>query len=181
MQLVQRSLRGRAFALQFQQIMAEFGDEIPWLRPVQPIIFVTNPTYFEEQLVGGLGCQDRDEVTAFQFVTSTRASEFVGGMIHIARSPEHFASPENQVAMDRLVRDGHHFISCIQIRGPYQGMGHGRELFRRALASVLEKYGKAWGVVSTKRMLAWYLSLGLGITAHSSPNNPEHLWILSWG
>jgi GNAT superfamily N-acetyltransferase len=161
--------------------MTEFGDEIPWLAPLKPIAHATNPTYFREQLLRRLGCGASDEIDAFQLVTSHRSHEFVGGVLHFTHSPERFETDENRRIMNRLVSDGHSYLSCVQVRDAHRGQGHGRDLFRRALGTVLDKYDKAWAVVSDREMLRWYLSLGLGTRLHTSRDNAERLWIISWG
>lgn len=178
MRLVQRSLCGRAFLLQFMQIMEEFGDEIPWLEPLKGISYTTNGAYFRDQFIKGLGLKEEESVTVFQFVTPDREHQYVGGVIHFAHVPESFRDKGNQKIQSRLLSEGYHFISCLQVRDDQRGKGYGYELMRRALISVLNEHGKVWGVVSNPRLVTWYKSLGANL--QSAQCNSDNLWIISW-
>lgn len=178
MHLIQRSLQGRSFLLQFFQIMEEFGDEIPWLQPLKGISYTTNGVYFRDQVIKRLGLKDIEHVTAFQFVTPGREHEYIGGVMRFAAIPEVFRDRDNQDIQARLVCEGYHFISCLQVRERYQGQGHGRLLMKKALNTILGTHGRVWGVVSKPSLISWYQSLGA--TLHSPHQNDDKLWIISW-
>lgn len=176
MRLITRSLSGRAFLLQFLEIMAEFGGEIPWLEPLQPIRFSTNGTWFRDQLLRALR-QEEERIVPLQFVTSDRPGDFVGGMLHFPVSPEQFRDRENREIQERLTHQGASFISCLQVRDVCRGQGHGRDLLERSLQVLLRSHGRVWGVVSKPSLVTWYASFGFRLC--SPRENEDKLWILT--
>jgi hypothetical protein len=178
MLLVQRSLRGRAFLLQFTEIVQEFGTVIPWLDPLRSIQYSTNGSHFRDRILQFLNCQDDSEITPLQFVTSDRSREYVGGIIRFAHSPERFVDIRNEAIQEQLAHDGFQFISCLQVRSTLRRQGHGHNLFRRALTTILTTHGKVWGVASDPSLIPWYVSLGA--KSRSPVENRDNLWVLSW-
>lgn len=178
MQLTARSLKGRAFLLQFTQIMSEFGREIPWLEPLKTIAFSTNSTYFRDRFLCSLGCKEAEDVTPWQFVSSDESREYFGGILCFAHSPEKFRDRANQETLELLNHARYRFVSCLQVRDVLRGQGHGNELMKRALRAILARHEKVWGVASNFRLLPWYTSLGAKV--HSPWVNRDNLWIVSW-
>lgn len=179
MQLLQRQLRSRTFLLQFKEIIREFGGVIPWLEPVKDIAFATNVNWFRDRLLQGLGCEHADVITPFQLVTADPSREYLGGMMHFSRPPEQLRSGENRGIVERLTAEGAQYISCLQVRDTYRGLGHGAGIMCHALQIIRKRYGTVWGVVSEPRVFHWHVALGAH--AHSSPiTNTEGLGILSW-
>ncbi len=178
MKLVQHSLGGRTFLLQFHQIMGEFGNVIPWLAPLHDIAFYTNPKRFEDHLLLRLGCNDREDLTPIQFVTPDESHDYVGGMIRLTKSPEKFIDFRNIETQGLLAHQRYHFVSCLQLRKEYRGKGFTNTLVKNAFQSVLDTHKKVWGVVSDPLLIRWYISLG-GIL-RSPMENKDHLWIISW-
>lgn len=66
MRLQQVSLRGRGFAIQFSEIMNEFGRVIPWLDGLEDLRYATNGSYVRDELLRRMR-QEEDGVTAYQF------------------------------------------------------------------------------------------------------------------
>lgn len=178
MYLVKRDLAGRAFLLQFFQIMEEFGDEIPWLEPLKTIQFSTNGVYFRDQFIKLLRLREEQDITAFQFITMERGREFIGGFVHFSRSPESFQDRKNSEICEVLNYQGYSFVSCLQIRDCYHGEGLGDLLMKKALPAIIGTHGRVWGVVSRPGLVRWYKSLGA--TVLSDPQNRDNLWIISW-
>lgn len=177
MRLVKRSIRSRAFLLQHLQIMEEFGAEIPWLDPLKGIYFSTNSTYFRDQFLRRLGCEE-EAIVPYQLVTSDRSREFVGGILYFPSSPEHFVDPANIEIQERLTAEHYRFISCLQVRNPFRGQGIGKLLFRRAMAAIFRKHGSVWGVVSNPALIRYYASLGARL--QSPKDNKDRLWIITF-
>lgn len=177
MQLVHQGLRSRSFLLQFFAIMEEFGDEIPWLDGLRGLTWSTNATFFRDHILRRLGCEE-EGIVPYQFVTPDQQREFVGGVVHFTRSPENFRDRRNIEVMERLVTEGYHYISCLQVRSPFRGVGVGDTLMRRALRSIQASHSRVWGVVSHPELIPWYV--GLGATVQSPRDNRDKLWIISW-
>lgn len=178
MHLVKRRLAGRAFLLQFMELMREFGQVIPWLEPLRTVGYYTNGVYFRDSIMRSLDCREPDEVTPYQFVTSDVSREYIGGILHFARSPEVFVDCGNQALMEQLVAEGFQYITCLQVRNVLRGQGHGTAIMRRALKSILATHNKVWGAVSNPRLLPWYAHLGAHV--RSGTHNEDKLWIVSW-
>jgi GNAT superfamily N-acetyltransferase len=177
MRLVERSIRSRAFLLQYLQIMEEFGEEIPWLQPLKPISFSTNPNYFRDQFLRRLGCEE-EEIVPYQLVMSDVPREFVGGILYFPRSPEGFKDRNNQEILERIDSEGYRFISCLQVRDVFRGQGYGATIMQRALGAILEEHKKIWGVVSNPSLLPWYASMGAKVL--SPAENKDELWVVSF-
>ncbi|MFA6042412.1 MAG: hypothetical protein WCV85_05390 [Patescibacteria group bacterium] len=172
-----QSLRSRAFVIQFFALMAEFGHEIPWLQPLQGLQYATNREHFRDQLLQRL-CRHDEEIVPLQLLTPDRSRTFVGSILHFPRSPEVFQDPKNRQIAAALNEQGYQYISCLQIRDVHRQSGHGNVLMRRVLRSIRKEQGQVWGVVSQLPILAWYKNLGA--TVHSSFENQDNLWIVSW-
>ena len=173
MRLVQRSLEGRAFAVQFSEIFKEFGQLIPWLRPTNHILFATNGAHFKREIEVILGAG----VVAYQLTDRDPARDFIGGMLHFPHSPENFIDPRNQDAANELTRSGSCFISCIQIRDVKRGSGYGMELVSKSLDTILNTYPSVWGVCDPE-LTTWYEKLGAKVL--SPQHNDDNLHIISW-
>ncbi len=171
------SLRGRRFAIQFHEIIGEFGSVIPWLDGLYRLGYATNSEYFRDEFLRSTRQED-GTITPFQFIETGRAGEFLGGVLHFGRSPEGFLDRRNCATQERLAACGVSYISCLQVRGDRRGVGVGREMFPRALYAILRKKGAIWGVVSNPRLLPWYKSLGAQCL--SPLENLDNLWIVQW-
>ncbi|MES2953499.1 MAG: hypothetical protein V4674_02975 [Patescibacteria group bacterium] len=178
MQLVRRGLEGRAFLLQFREIMLEFAHEIPWLEPVRSITYSTNPVYFRDKFLKSVGCKGKEEITPFQLVTSDASREYVGGIVRFARSPERFSDRRNNEVVERFTHEGYDYVSCLQVRNVLRGEGNGDLLMRRALRSILAAHPRIWGVVSRSELLPWYRSLGAQV--EQFPDSLDKLSIIRW-
>ena len=177
MEVVQVDVRSRAFVLQFFEIMREFDSEIPWLHRLKGITYATNPTYFRDQLLLRLGC-DEGEIVPYQLLDSAESKEFIGGLLHFPLSPERFQDKTNQAVLEQLAYEQYRYISCLQIRHGFRKYGYGNIVMRATLDSILEHYKKVWGVISDPQLLAWYVSLG---GCMLSPwVNADKLWIIAW-
>lgn len=171
------SLSGRAFALQLGQVMAEFGDVIPWLDSLRGIEFATKGSYVRDRLLLDTG-QEEGGITAYQFLDPDDGRTYVGGLLRFARSPERFVDRANCAAMELLAHERASFVSCLQVRDPRRGARVGDVMFGRAIAAMLRQHHGIWGVVSDPRLLPWYQRLGAEIM--SSPDNLDDLWIVRW-
>lgn len=178
MKLVEAELRGRGFQIQFTDTMQEFGSIIPWLKPLQKLEFSTNPDYFRDTVLRGLRCNDESDITPLQLITSDEKAEYVGGVIRLTHSPEIFTDPRNQELNERFSVLGYQYISCLQIRKDLRGGIFGPPLIRDVRDLILEVHERAWAVVSSLRMLRYYLSVGA--RSESPLENTDHLWIISW-
>ncbi|OGG79365.1 hypothetical protein A3A39_01985 [Candidatus Kaiserbacteria bacterium RIFCSPLOWO2_01_FULL_54_13] len=164
-----------AFRLQFAAITAEFAERIPWFQKVGNLAFATNPVYFLHRLLGELDCH----VTPYQIITVNPAEEFVGGVLHLSRSPEEFKDSRNTEIAKRLETGGRGYLTCLQVRPPFRGVGSLR-VMRAALKSVLKEKGPAWGVISDRNLLRWQMR-HFGATLCSPLVNDDGLWIVSFG
>jgi hypothetical protein len=178
MLLVSQSLRSRAFLMQFIEVLQEFGGVIPWLDPLRSLRYITNTAHFRDKFLLSVCCKDESEIKPLQLVSSDRSHEYVGGIIHLAHSPEIFTDSRNQGMSELLAHEGYQFMTCLQVRTDRRNRGHGFDLFSRALRTILENHEKVWGVVSDPKLLSWYSSLGGEI--RSPLDNQDCLWILSW-
>ncbi len=177
MRLQQVGLRGRRFLIQYLGIMEEFGSVVPWLAGMDDLRYATNAAHFRDTLLERTAQGDGD-ITPYQFVLPGRPAEFVGGVLHFTYSPERLRDPRNREAAERLVSEGVHFVSCLQVRHELRGQGIGDVMFRRAIATILSEKGAFWGVVSDPRLLPWYRSLG--VQTPSPCNNRDGLWIVHY-
>ncbi len=177
MKLVQRSLSGRSFLLQFFQIMEEFGDKIPWLENLKPISYSTNPNYFKDQFLRRLGC-DEEEIIPFQFVSDDESREYIGGLLHFPKSPENFLDSSNIEISEELASKGYRYISCLQVRRDLQRHGHGSTASLMALMEIRKTHSEFWGIASKAKTRQYYESLGA--TTLSPLENKDGLWIMTW-
>lgn len=172
--LVRRSLAGRAFSLQFNEIMAEFGNLIPWLRAVRPLKYATNGAYFKQELRRSLGCE---EIVPYQLTTADRSHEFVGGILHFPVSPENFQDRHNKQISATLSNDGAHYITCLQVREVMRGAGHGQDTMERVVRSILKTHPKVWAVCEPE-LVPWYQSFGAQVL--NTKENKDNLSIIAW-
>jgi GNAT superfamily N-acetyltransferase len=177
MQLVQSSLRSRSFLIQFYAILDQFGREIPWLTPLQSLSYTTNTTYFRDQLLRKLACEE-EAVIPYQFVTTGESREFAGGVLHFPRSPERLKDKRHREIMERLAFENYHYVSCFQVRDVFRGQGTGTNLASRAISAILATHPKIWGVVSKPHLVSWYQRLGA--TVLSPQDNTDKLWVVAW-
>ncbi len=178
MRLVQRSLEGRAFVIQFHEIMEEFGKDIPWLDSLKGLVFSTNGRYVRDRILETFRCEDPSDIVPIQFVTSDRGSDYTAGMILFRRSPEQLADPRNRAVCEELTALGYPFLSCFQVREVLRNQGHGPDLIKRVLATLLESHGKMHWIVSSLHQAHWYQAMGA--TLQSPLVNQDGLWILSY-
>lgn len=177
MRLQPVSLRSRRFRIQFEEIMSEFGEKIPWLRGLDELRFATNRRWFQDQLLQRLG--QHGAIIPYQFVEENSARASVGGVLFFGRSPETMRDPRNVEIAERLEAGGAYFASCLQVREVSRGMGVGSAMMPRAIRAIQNRHGTAvWGVVSDPRLLSWYASLGA--ETPSPTDNKDGLWIVHW-
>lgn len=177
MRLQPVSLRGRRFLIQFGEMMAEFGNVIPWLDGMNELRFATNGEWFRDELLRRLGQRDGN-VTPYQFVDNGNTGTFVGGILRFDRSPERLLDSRNAEIAELLAANDASFISCLQVRGMRRDVRVGTDMMTRAVAAIRSTHGSAWGVVSDRRLLPWYASLGA--STPSPIENKDGLWIVSW-
>ena len=170
-------IRSRSFLLQHMEVMNEFGEIIPWLEPLKSVTYSTNATYFRDRFLEHLGC-DEEEVIPYQLTFSDDSKDYIGGIWHFPKSPENFKDRRNHDIAEKLNNEKHRYISCLQVRGPLRGTGHGREIMTGVLNEILNTHGKVWAVISNPELLPWYTSLGA--KTHSPKENDDKLWIISW-
>ncbi len=178
MKLIERSLDGRAFVIQFNQIMSEFGSCIPWLKPLKSLGFSTNGMYVRDRILQSFRCGDPSDITPLQFVTSDRQREYVGGMMLFRRSPEQFIDAQNQAISEELASSGYPFLSCLQVRTDLKNQGHGPKFIQKVFRTLLETHGKMQWVVTNRRSLNSYLSMGA--TLNSPLVNKDGLYLMSY-
>jgi hypothetical protein len=171
------SLRGRRFLIQFYELMAEFGDEIPWLDGMNEMRFATNGEWFRDELLRRLG-QRNGDITPYQFVDQDDAGTFVGGILHFEQSPECLRDIRNCEIVEELNSKGASYISCLQVRTPRRGVGAGKQMMRRAIDAILDHHGAVWGVVSDPKLIPLYESLGA--ERRSPIQNQDDLWVVGW-
>lgn len=171
------SLRGRRFLMQFWELMAEFGDEIPWLQGLDDLRYATNAAWFCEELARRTG-QRHGVVTPYQFVDGDVARTYIGGILHFSRSPECFRDRRNAEAAERLAAEGASFISCLQVRPFYRGHEVGHTAMHNALKAIRGRHGAVWGVVAKPRLQRFYASLGAELLG--SEENGDGLRIVAW-
>lgn len=177
MRLQPVSLRGRRFLIQFNEMMAEFGTVIPWLDGMNELRFATNGEWFRDELMRRLGQRDGN-VTPYQFVDANGARTYAGGILLFGKSPETLRDRRNGEIAERLAHENSSFISCLQVRESRRERGLGTNLMTRAVATIRKTHGPVWGVVSDRRLLPWYGSLGA--STPSPIENKDDLWIVSW-
>lgn len=177
MRLQPVSLRGRRFLIQFNEVMSEFGSVIPWLDGMDEMRFATNGEWFRDELLRRTG-QREGNVTPYQFVDGNGARTYAGGILLFEKSPETLRDPRNREIEDRLAHEKSSFISCLQVRESRRDAGLGTKLMTRAVAAIRGNHGSTWGVVSDRRLLPWYASLGA--QTPSPVENEDRLWIVSW-
>ncbi len=176
MQLVSRSIAGRAFFPQFTEILGEFGEKIPWLRPAQDLRFITNSAYFRRKLESLLGCPEGG-IVCYQLTAPTEGREYVGGVLYFPHSPERLVDPHNQALVEQLERAGASYISCLQVREVLRGAGHGTELLHKAMKTILRKHPVVWAVCEPE-LLPWYQAGGAAVL--NRPHNNDNLALIRW-
>lgn len=177
MRLVQRSITGRTFLVQFISVMQEFGREIPWLEPLEGLEFITNAVRFRDKLLLGLGVEE-EEIISQQFLTSGRDREYFGGIIRFTRPIENFRDTRNLETQEKLTSSGFQYISCLQVRDIKRGQGYGSVLMKKALDTMKGEVGSVWGVTSRPELLPWYQRLGGQLL--SPLENKDGLWLVAW-
>lgn len=177
MQLQSVSLRGRRFLIQFQEMMTEFGNVIPWLDGLDELRFATNGEWFRDRLLQRLG-QRNGVITPYQFVNEGEARIYSGGILLFEQSPETLHDRHNGEIAERLASDGARFISCLQVCTSRRGSGIGNRMMPRAIRAIQAEHGAVWGVVSDPRLLPWYAALGA--QTPSPLDNTDGLWIVHW-
>lgn len=178
MKLIERSLAGRAFAIQFNQIMQEFGSCIPWLEPLKPLGLSTNGTYVRDRILQSFRCGDPSDITPLQFVTPDQGREYVAGMMLFRNSPERFSDAKNQAVSGELTSSGYPFLSCLQVRTDLRNQGYGSRFVKKAFRTLLKTHGKMQWVVAHRRSINAYISMGA--TLHSPLMNQDGLWLMSY-
>lgn len=170
------SMAGRGFLIQFLDIMQEFGETIPWLRPASSLRYVTNGAHFNREFSRLLGCEP-SSVVPYQLTTREEAHEYLGGLLHFRSSPEDFRDPGNREIMWQLEREGASYITCLQVRDVKRGQGYGTELVRKAMCTVQKTHVRVWAVCE-QELSPWYEAAGA--TALNAPHNKDGLAIISW-
>ena len=174
MRLVKRSLSGRAFAIQFSEILSEFGEIIPWLKPIQSLRYATNGSFFRSEIESRLGCED---LVPYQFTTHDQSRDFVGGVLHFPVSPEVFSDARNQSIARKLAEEDASYVTCLQVRDVLRGSGHGRQLMERAVNSIPLSHPKVWAVCEPE-LVPWYQSFGARVL--NRQDNSDDLIIIAW-
>lgn len=177
MHLQSVGLRGRRFVIQFAETMAEFGGVIPWLDGLNELRFATNGAWFADELQRRLGQRD-SIITPYQFTDAKEGRTYIGGILHFSRSPEVFRDARNAQIAEQLNAEGASFISCLHMRQSLRAAGIGGVMMPRAIAAIRLQHAMFWGVVSDRRILPWYASLGA--LTPSPIENRDQLWIVLW-
>lgn len=176
MLLKKQAVSGRAFLLQFIQIMQEFGVIIPWLKKLKDLPFYTNSAYFEKELYRILDIPE-GRIVPYQFLTSGIEKEFFGGCLHFSVSPEKFKDKQLANLQCKLELQGSSFLSCLYVRDIKRGQKIGTEIMQRVIKSILDVYPNIWGVCE-RELIDWYVSLGAIVL--NNGDNSEKLALINW-
>jgi len=180
MRLQQNSLRERTFVLQCVEVLNAFGKyDIPWLRDLHELMYITNPKQFERKFKESMGIEMDDDVVPHTLVSSGSERNYVGGMWHFSKSPERFESASLKRICKDLETDLYAYMTCLHVRGILQGRRYGTELFSKVLQTIMKKYPNAWGVVSEPELLHWYQYFG-GVVQNCMSDNAEGLAIVTF-
>jgi len=178
MKIIERSLAGRAFAIQFEQIMLEFGSCIPWLEPLKPLSFSTNGKYVRDRILQSFRCRDPFDITSLQFVTPDCSGEYIAGMMLFRYSPERFIDAGNQAISKELASSGYSFLSCLQVRNDLRNQGYGAGFVGKVFRTLVQTHGKVQWVVANRRSINTYISMGA--TLQSPLVNQDGVWLMSY-
>lgn len=180
MRLQQNSLESRTFVLQCNQVLHTFGKyDIPWLRNLSELMYITNPKEFETKLLQAMGSSNLQTITPYTLVTNTKERKYVGGMWRFGTSPEIFESNDLETIRKQLEEEKYAYMSCLHVRDMFRGKMYGTELFSKALQKIMEMYPKAWGVVSEPELLHWYEYFG-GKVQNCMNGNEDKLAIVTF-
>ncbi len=178
LRLQQVPISGRAFCIQFQEIVSEFGCYIPWLSPLARLPLSTSDKFFTEQLVEGLWLADDSEIVPYQLVKDSPSREFVGGVLHLRKAPEVFKDRRNQDISERLAAEDFDYLTCLQLREDSPSRTAGPVLIESAISTILSSGRKVWGVVSSRRHMQMYCHLGGKLL--NDPDNDDRLYMVSF-
>jgi hypothetical protein len=177
MQLIQRSLASRVFLLQFIQVMQEFENIIPWLKPLSGLQWQPIRIIFRG-ILSHFNCDQPLDITPFQFISSTPARKYLGGVIFFKNCPEKFIDFHNNEVLARLTDKHYQYASCLQVGNSHLHFGLGREIMKQVIALMMSQHQPFWGVASDPVLLRYYLSLGAKLL--NSLDNQDNLYMLSW-
>lgn len=180
MRLQQNSIRERTFVLQCNQVVQAFGKyNIPWLKDLSELMYITNPKEFEIFFKESMGIEAYDHIIPYTLVSSNSERRYIGGMWHFTKSPEVFESEELENIRKDIEAEKYAYMTCLHVRDMFRGKLYGTELFSKALQTVLKDYPKAWGVVSESELLHWYEYFG-GVVQNCISGNSDKLAIVTF-
>lgn len=167
------------FAIQFHDILDQFGAEIPWLQDMyaSKVGHFTDRQEFARLIQEKLG-----NINPVAFIEETQGKSWVGGLILFddpaIESTTFFDANSNDVIKD-LTEKGYSLGSCFLMRGDMRGSGKATPiLLNKALGSLAKEGKKVWGVCVPELVEVYRKA---GATIHTNHEGPHALNIVSFG
>jgi hypothetical protein len=178
MELLEPKVEDRTFLIQFWDIVSEFWNEIPWLKEIIDLKYITEWSIFKDEIFQTLWLDKTDSFTSYILTTNDRRKEYIWGLRTFSKSPEKFEDTNNEIVRKQLESADYAYITCLQIRDVLRWSNYWRELFAKALAQVLDRFEKVWWVVSHKELLPYYSYFGAKI--ENNIENKDNLTLITW-
>lgn len=177
MKLTNPDLKDRSFLIQFQDIISEFWNDIPRLKEIKNLKYVTDVETFKKAIFNQLGLENTEKITPYILTTDDENKEYMWGLLSFSKSPEKFIDQNNEIIKQQLEREKYNFITCLQIRDVFRPSNYGMELLSKSTEKILKEFHSIRWVVSKPELLTYYKYLGGKIINDSE--NKDGLFIVA--
>ena len=70
-------VKDRDFLIQFGDIVSEFGNEIPRLKKIANLKYITNTAIFEKKIFNTLGLNSSEIIKPYMITTDDKKAEYI--------------------------------------------------------------------------------------------------------
>jgi hypothetical protein len=77
MNLLNPDIQDRSFLIQFQDIISEFGEEIPRLKKIKDLKYTTDTEIFQEEMLDLLGLEHTEKIMPYILTTDDKRKEYI--------------------------------------------------------------------------------------------------------
>jgi hypothetical protein len=177
MKLKNPDLKERTFLIQFQDIISEFWNEIPRLKEIKDLKYVTDTEVFKNELFNQLWLEKTERINSYILTTDDKREEYIWGLLSFSKSPEKFTDLNNEIIKQQLEREKYSYITCLQIRDVLRWPNYWAELFSKSVSEILKEFHKFRWVVSKEKLLPYYKYFWF--EPINTINNEDGLFILT--
>ena len=169
-------LKDRSFLIQFGDIVSEFGHEIPRLKKIINLKYVTDKNVFEKEIFNLLGLESTEKIKPYILTTDDKREEYIWWILYFSKSPEKFEDPNNELIRKQLESEKYAYITCLQIRDNLRQNNYGTQILSKSGKDILEEFHNVRWVFSKQQLIQYYKYFGMEIVNNAQNKDGLFIW-----